>query len=154
MLGGLLAVSLTLAGCGNGKNPQVLQEQTSITGLNTDVTPTFFIRNAYVTPSVAGRQLVPAGQPLVLNMYVFNNGDLPDRITGFLAAGTTPVQLSAPIIVPAHNFVVIGPSGHHVAWPSQRSVFVGGYVTATVQFANAGSRPLVLPVVDATTNLS
>lgn len=155
-----LAVVLTavaavvVAGCGTGRHPQILDIKNTVNGAQADLAhATIQVRNAYVTPTVPGEQLVPAGQRLALHAYVFNIGKSPDTLVG-VSAGTTAATLTpaSGIAVPVDNYIVIGgaASSHgnpaSVSWSAPAALFVGTNVAVRLDFGTAGSATLSVPV--------
>jgi len=158
VLAALAAVALS--GCATGRHPQILDIKNTVNGAEADLAhSTIQVRNVYLTPPVAGQDLVAAQQKLTLHAYVFNNTSTPDTLTG-VTSGTTAARLTPPagITVPANNYVVIGgPSSSpvkassgspapSVTWTTPSPVLVGTNISVQLAFGNAGSVTLTVPV--------
>jgi hypothetical protein len=149
----LVTLGLALAGCGVGKNAQVLKEHTGINGVNVNLAGgAIQVRNVYATPTDTALTQVPAGGTLALHFHVFNNGQQPE-----LMVAHPPATLNGPgavagaiTIPPLGNIWVGGPSGGITGTisPISQAVFVGTYVPVTLSFSNAGHVDLTVPVED------
>ncbi|MFL6240147.1 MAG: hypothetical protein ACJ735_11715 [Actinomycetes bacterium] len=149
------ALAVVLAGCGSGRNAQVLQERTVVNGANADLpTGTVQVRNVYATPTDVTQAQVPAGGSVDLHFHVFNQGDQPELMVASspaLLAGTGVV--AGAVTVPPHTSLWVGGPGSAVTGTITQlpeAVWVGTYVTLTLEFNNAGHVDLTVPVEDAT----
>lgn len=148
------ALGLALAGCGSGRNAQVLEEHTAINGTNADLAHgPVQIRNAYATPSDITQTLVPVGGAVELHVRVYNGSDQPE-----LMVAQPPATLSGTgavagaVTIPAHGDIWVGGPGSPVTGTIahlSQATFVGTYVPLTLQFNNAGHVDLVIPLEDA-----
>ena len=86
------ALGLALAGCGAGKDAQVVKEHTAINGVNVNLAGGIIqVRNVYATPVDTALTQVPAGGSLALHFHVYNNGAQPE-----LMVASSPASLSGP----------------------------------------------------------
>jgi hypothetical protein len=148
-------LGLALAGCGAGRQAEVLGEHTSINGLNVNLEGgNIQVRNVFATPLDAGNQ-VAAGGTLLLHFHVYNRTDqtevmaaaAPAVLTGQgVVAGALPVGPRNSVLVGAPNGEIIGTIAN-----IPQPVWVGTYVPVTLSFANAGHIDMTVPVEDSGT---
>jgi hypothetical protein len=153
------ALGLALAGCGAGKDAQVVKEHTAINGVNVNLAGGIIqVRNVYATPVDTALTQVPAGGSLALHFHVYNNGAQPE-----LMVANSPASLSGPgavasavTIQPRNNVWVGGPSNDVTGTitPLPNQVFVGTYVPVTLSFNNAGHVDMTVPVEDGAVTAS
>jgi hypothetical protein len=149
----LVALGLALAGCGAGKDAQVVKEHTAINGVNVNLGGGLIqVRNVYATPTDTALDTVQPGGSLALHFHVFNTGSQPE-----LMVAAPPAQLNGPgavagaiTVPPLGNVWVGGPAGTLTGTisPITQQVFVGTYVPVTLSFNNAGHVDLTVPVED------
>ena len=148
------ALGLALAGCGAGKDAQVVKEHTAINGAGGIIQ----VRNVYATPVDTALTQVPAGGSLALHFHVYNNGAQPE-----LMVANSPASLSGPgavasavTIQPRNNVWVGGPNSDVTGTitPLSNQVFVGTYVPVTLSFNNAGHVDMTVPVEDGAVTAS
>jgi hypothetical protein len=149
----LLALGLALAGCGAGKNAQVLKEHTTVNGVNVNLGGgAIQVRNVYAIPTDTASTQVPAGGSLTLNFHVYNTSSQPE-----LMVANPPATLNgggavagAVTIPPLGNVWVGGPGSTITGTisPLSQPVFVGSYVPVTLSFNTAGHVDMTVPVED------
>jgi hypothetical protein len=144
---------LALAGCGAGRDAQVLKEKTAITGVNVDLAGgALQVRDVYATPTDTTQSQIPVGGSASLHFHVYNGADEPElMVIGAPAELSGPgVTAGAVTIQPHSNVWVGGPTGGLTATIAHvpNSVFVGAYVPVTLSFNNAGHVNVTAPVED------
>jgi hypothetical protein len=151
----LCLLGVVVAGCGTGRQAEVLREHTSITGLNVNLHgSTIQVRNVFATPTATGLTQVRPGETLLLHFHVYNRSDHAELMTlappAVLAGpgvvgGTVPIGPRNSVTVGAPNGTGITASIPKVSQP----VWVGTYVPVTLAFATAGHVDMTVPVQDA-----
>lgn len=144
---------MALAGCGSGRDAQVLQEQTVINGVNADLPGgSVQVRNVYATPTDITQERVPAGGSVTVNFHVYNRSDQPE-----LMVANPPAALSGPnvvggaVTIPPKSQLWVGGPGSTVTGtitPMPTAAWIGTYVNLTLSFSNAGHVNLTVPVED------
>jgi hypothetical protein len=155
----LCVLALALAGCGAGKDAQVVKEHTAIDGVNVNLAGGVIqVRNVFATPTDTTLTQVPAGGSLTLHFHVFNNSDQPE-----LMVANAPAEISGPGVVagavsvpPRGNLWIGSPTGQLTCTIASISqpVFVGTYVPLTLSFNTVGHVDVTVPVEDGATPLT
>ncbi len=141
-----------LAGCEAGNSAPTLNWHYPTDGAGTVVNG-ISIRNMFVLgPGLSGE--LPAGQSAGLFFAVVNNGS-PDRLVSISAPGTaTSVTIPGNGIRLATNQSVLltGPAPKAILNGLTRTLAGGTVITIVLNFQNAGSVTLRVPVMPATQN--
>jgi len=144
--GALALLVPAIAGCEAGDNAPTLEFHAASSGSQT-VFHGIKITNVFVLGAPSG-STVPAGESASLFMSLYNGGATSDKLESASATGAASVTLDGGTIdLPSYSPVdLTGPQPSVVLKDLSKPLAAGGYVTVTLDFTNAGTINLQVPV--------
>jgi len=144
-VGVLLSVALVLAGCHPSRGGRARAGDLSVAHAVIPAPPStveasvfLVISNGGATEATLTGALTPAADSVLLH-----------RLVGGL------MQPSAPLTVPAHGFVKLGPGGYHLMLEGlKHPLAVGDTVTVALQFGSGTTLAVRVPVLNYTDAVS
>ena len=173
LIGSVLAVVLTVGGCGAGPNAQTSQEAPAVNGAAATTGP-IAVRDAMIVLPArpAGPDAYAPGGTAPLRMWIVNQGQQPDRLLSASSSAATSVSTGGDLTVAPGGAVAVtaasstasaapvasptGSTGEQVRHASmalvglREAVQPGQNYPVTLVFENAGPITLAVPVGSTT----
>ena len=173
LLAAVLAMTLTVGGCGAGPNAQTGQEAPAVNGAAATTGP-IAVRDAMIVLPArpAGPDAYAPGGTAPLQMWIVNQGQQPDRLLSASSSAATSVSTGGDLIVAPGGAVAVtaasstasaapaasptGSTGEQVRHASmtlvglREAVQPGQNYPVTLVFENAGPVTLAVPVGSTT----
>ena len=173
LLAGVLAMTLTVGGCGAGPNAQTGQEAPAVNGAAATTGP-IAVRDAMIVLPArpAGPDAYAPGGTAPLRMWIVNQGQQPDRLLSASSPAATSVSTGGDLTVAPGGAVAVtaasstasaapvapptGSTGQQVQHASmalvglREAVQPGQNYPVTLVFENAGPVTLAVPVGSTT----